>query len=671
MLVIAAGAAQAQTKSSAPAAPEVPASLPAFSTETIVTAERDPQRATDVPAATTVLDRQDAAELPVQTVSELLEEVPGIRVLFSNTFAATPMVSARGFFGGGEADYVRLMVDGVPVADLESGAADWGILRSEAVDRIEVLRGPASSYYGDTAVGGVVQVFTRSSTPPRGSLNASAGTFATGAIDGSYGATLRRVDLFVSGGATRTDGARTHSAARKRTLAVMSHFGTRVGDWTLRGGGDASNVEDAGARTAQEMSLDPSGSHSFFQNDFDDRQRIRFSVGHQIARGVLGVRSIAYVAGRDGERIRTLLLAPGLPDSKFRDLSSHELGFLADGHVLWDAGRLASRFGAEMASESLDGSYSTVTSQGLRGTSLTSNAVDRRRLAVFGSQAWWPASRVRLVAGLRWDRIDDTADAATAMVHEAWSPRAGITVHVGPDRGVALFSNVSRAFKTGTLDQLFDPRPFPDFRGGTFTVSNAMLRPQRVSSVEAGASGSRPRYSWSAVVYRLSATDEIDFDPATFSYGNIGRSLHRGVETEVRLFPGAWLSPSASYAWTRVEPRTGETPGRQLKNIPTHLVRAGVRARLPASIAAALTYTRTAGAYADDAGAFLLAAGDVLSVRAAWQVAGARVYVDVLNATDDRFAEYGYTLSDFTGRVVPYYVPAAGRSVRSGLVWEF
>jgi len=61
---------------------------------------------------------------------------------------------------GGESDYVKVLVDGVPMNE-PGGAYDFAHLTLDNVDRIEVLRGPGSVLYGSDAVSGVVQVFTR------------------------------------------------------------------------------------------------------------------------------------------------------------------------------------------------------------------------------------------------------------------------------------------------------------------------------------------------------------------------------------------------------------------------------------------------------------------------------------------------------------------------------
>ena len=236
---------------------------------------------------------------------------------------------------------------------------------------------------------------------------------------------------------------------------------------------------------------------------------------------------------------------------------------------------------------------------------------------------------------------------------------------------LSLFVQASRAFKAPTLDQLFDPRPFSDFAGGTFRISNPTLLPQRASTIEAGASRRDGRSSFELVLYTTDVDDEIDFDVATFRYSNIGRTRHEGIEAAARLFENASVSPFFSYSWNRTEPRDGENRGRQLKNVPEHLFRPGVSVALPAEIRIEVLSTTLAGRFLDDENRIPLDDATVFDLRLEKRFRRLRAHVDLLNVGDREWEELGLTLSDFSGGVVPYYYPAAGFAARVGIDWTF
>src|SRR6202521_870353 len=161
------------------------AAVPALKQEIVVTPERGAAQRDEVAASVTVLTREHLEMLPAQSLAEVVNVIPGITMFFDGAGAGAPMVTARGFFGGGEVEYVKLLVDGVPAGDVESGLIDWRHMRVADIDRIEVLRGPGSSLYGDTSMGGVIQVFTRPGAggSDGGELRLSNGTLGTRSAD--------------------------------------------------------------------------------------------------------------------------------------------------------------------------------------------------------------------------------------------------------------------------------------------------------------------------------------------------------------------------------------------------------------------------------------------------------------------------------------------------------
>ena len=96
----------------------------------VVTAARSARPISEATASVTALSRAELDALPVRTVGQALEFIPGIAVLQANGLGESPQVIARGFYGGGETDYVLLLLDGVPLNGLTSGAANWISCRS-------------------------------------------------------------------------------------------------------------------------------------------------------------------------------------------------------------------------------------------------------------------------------------------------------------------------------------------------------------------------------------------------------------------------------------------------------------------------------------------------------------------------------------------------------------
>ena len=141
----------------------------------VVSEARLPVPAHAVTSDITVLSGDELRTRGITLLQDALREVPGLNVVQGGSFGAVSSVFAR----GGESDYVKVLVDGVPVND-PGGAFDFSSLTLDDVERIEIVRGPASVTYGSDAVTGVVRIVTRTGRgPTRADAIARAGTFGT------------------------------------------------------------------------------------------------------------------------------------------------------------------------------------------------------------------------------------------------------------------------------------------------------------------------------------------------------------------------------------------------------------------------------------------------------------------------------------------------------------
>lgn len=132
--------------------------------EVVVTAARREQTAQMAPASVSVVSAAQIRERPVATFDEALDMVSGVSETRSGG-SSVQSLSIRGssnVAGGGVGNRVLLMIDGRPALTSDSGGALWSLVPTGCIERIEVVRGPFSSLYGSGAMGGVINVITRS-----------------------------------------------------------------------------------------------------------------------------------------------------------------------------------------------------------------------------------------------------------------------------------------------------------------------------------------------------------------------------------------------------------------------------------------------------------------------------------------------------------------------------
>src|SRR6478752_8004638 len=186
----------------------------------VVTATRVPQPSLEVPAS---IDRVDGGEIhqgrQQVNLSESLGRVPGIAVLNRQNYAQDLQIQSRGF--GARSTFgvrgIRMLADGIP-ASMPDGQGQAATFALGSAERIEVLRGPFASMYGN-ASGGVINVDTQDGpAEPTVWSDLTAGSYNTWRGSAKFGGTWGGVNGLGDVSHFETDGYRQHSAATREQL---------------------------------------------------------------------------------------------------------------------------------------------------------------------------------------------------------------------------------------------------------------------------------------------------------------------------------------------------------------------------------------------------------------------------------------------------------------------
>ena len=128
----------------------------------VVTASRQPQRMSELLSDVSVIDREEIEAAGQSTLGELLSRQPGVEF----TQSGGPGSAQSLFIRGTNSAHTLVLIDGMRVGSATLGTTALELIPLEQIDRIEILRGPASALYGSEAIGGVVQIFTRQGSGP-------------------------------------------------------------------------------------------------------------------------------------------------------------------------------------------------------------------------------------------------------------------------------------------------------------------------------------------------------------------------------------------------------------------------------------------------------------------------------------------------------------------------
>lgn len=137
---------------------------PEMQDEIVVTATRSPMAVKDTLASTTVITREQLETSQARDLYQVLRNLAGVQLTRNGGRGSSTNLSLRGVGSSG----TLVLVDGVNIESATLGQAALEQFSLDQIERIEVLRGPKSSLYGSSAMGGVVQIFTRRSSQENG-----------------------------------------------------------------------------------------------------------------------------------------------------------------------------------------------------------------------------------------------------------------------------------------------------------------------------------------------------------------------------------------------------------------------------------------------------------------------------------------------------------------------
>ena len=492
------------------------------------------------------------------SIEEALQGLPGVQVQNRYNSAMGERISIRGF--GARSQFgvrgVTVLVDGIP-ATLPDGQSTLDHLDIGTLGRVEALRGPGSSAYGNGA-GGVLRFETRRAAdqPFRQDLLAVSGSNGMSRLQATASGVSGDREYLLSASRFKYEGFRRNPIAddgslygSARRLHLNGQLRSPLADGNLVVTANLANLdgENPGSLNDSLMALGDRRSHtgSIFQQ-----------TNKKMTQGQLGVAWTGPAAAGEAD-ISAWGLFRNLDNpipSAVIDLKRNAAG--VRGALRGQAGeseQFTWNFGGEYALQR-DDRQNHGNDGGEQADLRLDQLENVRTLAFFGQGDLRLAERARLVGGVRYDHLSfsvedrflSNADDSGNRLMDAISPSLGLHVAAGASAG--LFVAVGTSFESPTTTELAND---PSGRGGF----NPELEPQRSVSFEVGTRGvSGNRFAYELSVFRTSITDALvpievpDID-RTF-YANAGSASHQGFEAAFTLAPGGGASLRATYSYT-------------------------------------------------------------------------------------------------------------------------
>ena len=489
--------------------------------EVVVTATRIPTPESQVASSVTIITAGEIEARQLQTLPDVLKDVPGLNVVRSGGPGGQTSV----FMRGTNSDHTKVFVDGIDVNDPSSPSAsfDFGLFLAQDIAKVEVLRGPQSGLYGSDAIGGVINIITKSGAGPASVVaRVEGGSFDTFNQSASLGGS---VDGF-------------------HYTANIEHFHS-----------GATPVTPLDLLTPGERRIDD------YYDNLTASTKLGWDVGDDFDIGVVGRYTDTHLRNT-GENFATV---PGTPDSVQSENGTQQYYTRGTAHLVLFDGNFEQTLGA---------AYNNIKSHGTSPDGPPSEySGDRLKLDWQGVVKLRSDEILILGAEHQKDEITNPISAATAInsgYAELQSAFAGdffntlsvrydandrfgskATYRLAPAylieaTGTKLKASVGNGFKAPTLSEMF--QNFPDF--GFF--GNPNLRPESSVGYDFGFEQRvADSVRLGATYYRNNIRNLITDNSTFTSYANVGRAVTNGIESFVSYQPSPSLELRADYTFTQ------------------------------------------------------------------------------------------------------------------------
>jgi iron complex outermembrane receptor protein len=609
--------------------------------EIVVTASRDFEQIVNIPANVTVITADDIEKSISCTLTDLLAAEGGLvqRGFFGNDKKSG--VDIRGM-GETSVSSVLVMVDGVRINPADMAGPDLSTLALDQVERIEIVRGSGSVLYGNGAVGGVINIITKSEGgKPGGLVRLERGSFGSEKATVQVKASLDDFHLALIGNYSDEDGYRENGRLRNQNFEAKAAYdiGSRLSlSGKMRYHKDHYGFP--GPLTVEQFEDDPRQSLDDTGSDGDTCEKV-YSAGLDGFFGDFGDFSARVTRG-DRENTWVMLYTPG---------EIHERSWDVNLKHKW--GR---NFGSYVMSELILGiDYRQV--EYYQVTSFSTKPYDLDSIGYYFLEKLILFDNWIVQAGYRY--TDFEYEIRKTDAGDTWRSN-DLTIGVvrrfdfGGLLSGSLFANYATSFRVPDVDEL------------GFATDG--IRPQDGEHWDVGGKFQfLKRAELMLTWFNTHIEDEIWFDALNYINTNYDYPTKRtGLETSFRVYLLDSLSFWGSHTYTKAR---FEGVDYKVPTVPRHKFVAGVNWEPTGWLALGATYNRV-GSRPQGGNPII---GDRYKDMPSYQVVNFKVTgnlekynLSMFFAVNNVFAEQYYSLSYYDN-----VYPSPGRSFRGGLTWKF
>jgi vitamin B12 transporter len=467
--------------------------------DVVVTATRTPQPREEVVADVSVIEADQIQRGGQTTLVEMLQQQPGIEISSNGGAGTLSSIFMRGTNSG----HVVVLIDGMRVSSATAGTTTFENLPLSQIDRIEILRGPATSLYGQDAIGGVIQIFTKKGTD-KPKFYASAGF-------GSYN--NKKGEAGVHGKINETSFALNLSAQDIDGFSAVDSKSDLIDD------NDGYRNLSISANLAQTLAEGHEIGLQFFNNDGNTHFDNVFNVTDFSSRAKLNQQTAALFSHNQFTSIWLSKLRVGFSKDKLKSYDEFSSpGFdrfdTEQTQINWQNDLLLPMGTLTLMYDRLEEEVNSNTKY--NKTERTNEGYVASYLANIGAHTVHLSYR-------------DDHNTSFGNVHTG-----GIGYGYAFNEFWRVSASYGSAFKAPTFNDLY----FPDFFG--FPTSNPNLKPERSDNVELSLRYQADATSASVTMYQNKVRNLIALDPITFVPFNLNKADLKGLTLAANHRIGNW-----------------------------------------------------------------------------------------------------------------------------------
>ncbi|MFP4153244.1 MAG: TonB-dependent receptor, partial [Alkalispirochaeta sp.] len=634
----------------------------------VVTADRILTDIVSTAADVSIITADEIRRSGAANVVELLEGHPGVRFT-SYSGEAQATVDIRGF-GEGAGSRVLVLVDGRRRNNPDLSGINWLGIPIDSIERIEIVRSGASALYGNNALGGVINIITKTADEPF--------SVTVSGVLGSFGETGSRLGISVAEENARlraaaerytTDGYRDRTAYDARNISLDTEFDV-LPSVTLNLDGHHGDItyEMPGSLTEEQFEDDPTQA----TNDADEAREEQIDLGAGIVWTPLPLLSVEVPFSYAGRLVENDTASSSSYTDRDLHTWSTSPAVIADAYVgsVPFRGRLG--FDWSRARQTIR-SYSDVDRSSRTYTAL----LGQETLGTVLSGTAYVTEQIDLGGTVRYDRATFTAEKESSDIDEQKTHEAVVFDLEGVFRPVEfakIYATGGTLFRYPALDEQASVQGF----GDRFEDD---LDPERGVTVEVGGGlYLGPLVELDVAGWWLAMEDEIAYvtDPVTFEGANenIEETTRTGADVRLTSEPIDLFRLSGGYSYVMATFADGDDKGNEVPLVPNHTVDGELALRpgsaLGLEFGPAVRYRSAAYQGGDDANEEDRVSAHTVTdlfVRFRPVVTGdLSITAEVKNVFDTQYAplQFYSSFSDSTG-----YYPAAGRSFRVSASYRY